>query len=597
MFARTFLYALLTTAGCAVKDATSQDTSTNGVQKQERLTSNQAAELMASAPGELHLNDLKTLGIEVAKQLGQYRGWLCLDGLPTITEDEAQVLAESKSIIGLSLGGLTDISPALATILATKQGTLMLDGLKRISDQAGRALAKHRGRLSANSLEELNGSVLNALCEHAEEVDLDHVRRHVVELSDVRLSALLARGALGHSEFTRLRAITAEAAEAVGENSGSLALPALESLSADVARGLIQTKYSLFLPGVETVDEATAKELSESREVLPDLFMNGLRSLTPEAALWLGRKRGALVLTGLESLTPDAAKNLAQHTGGPLVLTGVHSLTPEVAAHLARKSGWMFLGCTEAMDPKTARALTGGTANAGITFTRLTSLSGELAESLVANEHRLIDFPALTRDSIKPSVSAAFANAKCGLLRLSGITELSPELARDIGFYKCRLELTNLSVLSPEQAELLAVNQSFLELPLIDTLSEEAATALAGHQGRLVLHAPSLALLRRLESHSGTLWLKSPTHKQRNVLGRSGLLNALMDWAEYHESLSRHKGPIILQDVSILSEKAAVALAGRDSPTDLTWLKHGTTEPGLRALRTSKKVVLPEELR
>jgi hypothetical protein len=66
---------------------------------------------------------------------------LCLDGLQTLSDKQAEALARHEG--GLSLSGLRTLSNRVAQILATHQGSLTLYALNTLSDEA---LADLRGK-------------------------------------------------------------------------------------------------------------------------------------------------------------------------------------------------------------------------------------------------------------------------------------------------------------------------------------------------------------------------------------------------------------------------------------------------------------------
>jgi len=583
-----FIFTFLAACGCSAQDGARISGSQFKPELIETLTPSEAQSLIAPV-GDLPLNSLKSLRPDVAKVLCEHEGWLHLDGLTSVTPDAATVLALSKSA-SLTLNGLETLSPEVAERLAKKAGGLSLNGLKILPPQIAHFLSQHKGRLDLDGIKSIDDAALDALCDHEGHVSLQGVRKEVRDLTHARRALLLACD-VGVNDFDNLETVSIDAAAALGRKASFLSMPRLKTITVEVARELAKTEHSLYLDGLEEIDAAVAECLAESRGLLPDLGLSGLRSISPEVAAQLGRKKGALYLNGLHTLTPNVAAGLGRHEGGPLALNGLRQLPPEVAAELSQCRGWTYIGVEE-LEPPAAHALTSGTHYRGIYLTSLSTLSGRLAEALVSNEKVFLELPVLRGEAISPEVSGAFAQSKCMLLRLSGVGEMTDELARDIGFYRCRLELTSVSKLTLEQARLLAANKGLLEFPLIHSLPEDVAKALAGQRGTLKFHSPvSRSMLEALKDHEGTLILCAATHdSRRNPIGGGELFLMPEDVI----ALCKHRGPLILQDLKRVSGDSLKEFAKRNAPTDLRWLTPMPNGEVLRLLRANANITLPD---
>ena len=91
-----------------------------------------------SRDGSLELNGLRSLSIEVARELVRHHGYLSLRGLTVLSPAAADVLAGIGEHT-LDLSGLRDISDDVVEALAKHKGSLGLEGLERLS-----ALARQR---------------------------------------------------------------------------------------------------------------------------------------------------------------------------------------------------------------------------------------------------------------------------------------------------------------------------------------------------------------------------------------------------------------------------------------------------------------------
>jgi hypothetical protein len=513
------------------------------------ITAEQARSIVQDWVGEVRLNGLTSISPEVAEELARIQRWLHLDGLTSITPEVAAKLGDASC--GVNLNGLGRLEPDVAKQLAKLGATLQLDGLTSLSPESAVALAAHKGRLGLNGLTSLNAEVLTALLRHDGPVELNGVIRNIAVLNDARLAKLLASGILLQATFDNLSELSAEAANAMQGHGVFFEFPKLKNLSPATADALVGTDGTLVLNGVEVLEPGVAQSLSRSRGRLPDLFLNGLKSISAVDAETLGKKNGTLGLSGLKALTPQVAQHLAKHRGGPLLLNGVTSLDVETAVALATSQGAIHLGVHE-LTAETAKALASGTSQRWLTLTGLKSLDPLAAELLVNNQHLSLYLPTLKPVDISPRLSAVFAKAKC-LLGLTGIYELTPELARDIGFYSSRVELTNLTTITLEQARLLSPNSGSLEFPAIERLDDAVLRQLAQNKGRLTFHFHFVhaSFARGMEGHEGTLAIRYPTHFMRTV-GTTD--KSVWFGPDAFESLLRHRGPLVLPDLDVLSE-------------------------------------------
>jgi hypothetical protein len=114
-----------------------------------------------SRPATLSNKVAASLTPEVPEEEAQHEGRQCLNGLTTLTLQEAQALAKHEG--NLSLNGLTTLTLEVADALAQHKGWLQLDGVTTLSDEAIMALAQHKGGLSLRSLRVLSEEVAEAL--------------------------------------------------------------------------------------------------------------------------------------------------------------------------------------------------------------------------------------------------------------------------------------------------------------------------------------------------------------------------------------------------------------------------------------------------
>jgi hypothetical protein len=219
------------------------------------------------------------------------------------------------------------------------------------------------------------------------------------------------------------------------------------------------------------------------------LYLNGLTTLSADAAKALAQHKGGLSLNGLTTLSDEAATALAQHKGD-LSLTGLTTLDADAAKALAQYKGWLFLNGLNTLDAEAATAL--AQHKGELHLNGLTTLDAEAATALTQHKGTLslCKWGSLVRTNLTPDSALAFAELLGG--DLSAVTALdSPDsvaIAKALAQYKGWLFL-GLTTLDAEAATALAQHKGRLSLDGLTTLSDEAAKAIAGFEGDgLYLH-------------------------------------------------------------------------------------------------------------
>lgn len=556
----------------------------------ETLTAEQARQLVKENLLGLSLGGLTSLSPDVARELASARTWLSLNGLKRITPEVAGEL--SKASCGVSLDGLDEISPQVAEQLAKLRATLELDGLTQLSLESANALAAHKGCLHLNGFVTVNDELRTAFLKHEGDIVLHRVIKNIEVLDDAGLAEVLAKG-LMVQPFENLSALSVDAADALQRHAKWLCFPRLRNVSPALAERLSHSSEFLDLSGLESLEPGVAQALSLPREGLHTLNLNGLKTISASDAESLGQHKGTLTLNGLELVTPPVAQRLTKNKGGPLFLNGLAGLDADTAVALAATNRWIHLGLPE-MSAETAAAIASGATLRGITFSGLQRVTPEVAERLVDNKYLVVDLPTLRATDIPPQLSAVFARAKCKL-KLSGVRDLTPQLARDIGFYTSHVELTHLETLSLEQARLLSANSGVLQFPLIKSLKEDVARELSKQKGTLWFHASYVfpEFVRGLEDHEGTLRLSKPVPG----LGYRNFDATDVFFVEgAFRSLVKHRGPVVVGDVVSLRQEDELLLAERKGLFVFQQLEHVSTE-ALKAWEKNPDVVLPPDFK
>jgi hypothetical protein len=222
----------------------------------------------------------------------------------------------------------------------------------------------------------------------------------------------------------------------------------------------------------------------------------------------------------MTSLTPEVARELAKHRG-PLKLDRLVELSLEVAREFAASSATLSFGGLTSVDPEAIQALA-----AGVPHPEYGSKYGRQTREF-------------------------------GDLKLNGLTQITPELARAIASHPRNIALNGLQELSPEVArELAADRRGFLELRGVRSISAEVAVLLGNTSAGLILSGvrrltPGAAA--GLAQTSGGLFLNGlrflsveVAHALATHRGHLGLLGVTQADNETVEALAEHEGPVVL---------------------------------------------------
>jgi hypothetical protein len=318
------------------------------------------------------------------------------------------------------------------------------------------------------------------------------------------------------------------------------------------------------------INEKNLELLGQLASRLPKLraasiSLEGIHSISWEAAQFLARGKGDLRLHGLTNLSNRAARALAKHEG--CLSLGVRSLSDEAAAALADHKGDLFLECLISLSDSPGHiALAQKLAQdrESLSLSALKSI-GDAAARALAKNHGNLYLDAL--EGLSDEAAEALAEHK-GVLSLGGIESLSDKAAKALGQHHGYLDLGCLESLSDEAVGALAQHKGDLSLGM-QILSDEAAAALAEHKGELSLD--SLKVLRKLAAkalskHEGDLSfinlenlsdeaaMALAEHKGSLSIGVRSLSDAKA------AALGKHKGPISFIGITKLSPEGAAQL-------------------------------------
>ena len=363
---------------------------------------------------------------------------------------------------------------------------------------------RSKGKFEINSPDIID---LDCLCKH----DGDLVFNRMESLNDIEAQTL------SQDRWYRFLSITTlsdKAAMALSKHqNGNLFLDQITTLSDKAAMALSNHQGILSVKNLTNLDDseghtALAEKLAKQNS---DLFPHHITTLTAKPAEALARHSGKLFLNSLTKLDKATAKSLAIHTG-TLYLDGLSILTDETLIELAKHQGErLSLDHLVYLNDKAAKALAkykGFLSIKGITSFFDSEGHTALAEKL-ANQN--------------------------GDLFLDQITTLGDKAAMAISNHQGILSVKNLTNLDDSEgyvalAEKLANQNGDLFLDQITTLGDKAAKALSNHQGIL-----SVKNLTNLDDSEGNTALA--------------------------EKLTNQNGDLFLDQITTLSDKAAMALS------------------------------------
>lgn len=220
-----------------------------------------AAAILAKCPSDVHLNSVRSLGLNEAVLLAQHsgRGW-------TQSATGRQVFID-----GLFLPALDQLSPEVANALGSRSsGTLVLGmagNLRTISDASAEGLSRYSGRLLKLCVRELSHSAQESLAGCRAELKLEY---GPAKLSSARLVRKLcgdvAPTAVGFS--LHCSELTADAARALCEaaDGEQVSLLEISTLTPEVASILKQHRGRLYIGG--DIRKNEANQPSEVTELL-----------------------------------------------------------------------------------------------------------------------------------------------------------------------------------------------------------------------------------------------------------------------------------------------------------------------------------------
>lgn len=241
--------------------------------------------------------------------------------LTTLSPELARKLISQSQPFELDLSGLRSLTEESAEIVAESDGPISLNGLRTISSDVAEALSHHRGWLGLDGLTDLTPAAADHLARH----------RHGVHVG----------GFYNRLSLNGLATLSDETASALARFLGNLRLNGLETVTPDVAR-ILATHVT---DGIWRVAE------------LYSLLLDGLKSLSAESAGLLACYAGGLSLDGLKRPPDEALRALAYHRGNALSFGRLVAMPDDVAAIFGSRSTRLFLPRLREVSPEGMAAL------------------------------------------------------------------------------------------------------------------------------------------------------------------------------------------------------------------------------------------------
>ena len=406
------------------------------------LTAEQATDLVKqSKPLRLAVTELSP---EVATVLASSKADLYFDALATLTPESAAALAKCEGSLGLPK--LAELSPAAAEALAPHTGVLML-GLKELSDETAAALAKRAGDTRLDSLTSLTSLVL------AERLG----RQTVVWLGSVkRITPEIARALNPPADL--------KARDKDGKQPYRWIDIGLTELSPEAAAAVVGSRHGF--------------------------SMHSLESITPEAAAAMSGPPTNMRIWGLKTLSPATAVALVSGGGILDIRSFGPELTDETAEAIAKQMqtgpcpAFDFGGLKKLTVPEFA-LLVVGRANLHGGLGGVAELSDDVARALAESKDNLKPLPSLT--SLTSAALAAKYARQPGDVNFKKLASLPDDIAKALATHKGKLDLSGVQSLSAEAAKALAGHEGELKLDGVKEISDDAAKALAQAVGAVSL--------------------------------------------------------------------------------------------------------------
>jgi hypothetical protein len=437
----------------------------------------------------------------------------------SLTVEQAQNLKLAKN--GLSFDKLTELSPAVAAVLAKYDADLRFGALTSLSRETAKALAVRKMSLTFTKLSELPPDVAEALGSFE--------------------GPTLSVG--GFSE------LSPESAKNLANFKGTLELPDLKMVSAEAAAALAECKGEVYLRGLTNL---TSVPLATKFGLQQSVRLENLATISDDAAhgLFTTKKKGGGTefYLGLKEISLETAKAMAARgrvSGVHFHFHGVESIPDEVAETFAFGGGAIRFHKVTKISDRVVKALT------KFSYVHMYALSDVSPEGLeMISRGQSFQVHGLTRIDSVPFASTLLTrnNVFLSLNRVETFSDEAADAMAKGGKGRTCPPMPSLKALnSVHLAELLASQKGSLRLPKLETVTDDVVKALAAHQGDLDLSGLTALTPARAKALAN----------RQDSTGLNGVTELTDDAAT---ELSKARGAISLSKLAKVSASGTAAL-------------------------------------
>ncbi len=293
------------------------------------------------------LDGLRNIPQPILKILSGCSCEVSLGGIKKLDLEQSDIIKDFKRVC---LNGLESLDPKVAENISQKKSRLIkLNGLKSIDPESLLYLMSSYTEVHLGGLKELteNQAKIAARCESYLHLDGIH------SLSDDLFLQL--NNCRSQIYMTGITSLWPKQSFEYRNGSGRLRFDRLLELDVSYLDSIsILGLRNSFFPYVKTISIDVAKNLGGFNWHL--IGLHSLSEINPEQAYWLGMGGGLLNLSGLRRIDVISAKHLARFLG-ELDLSGLREITPEVAQALGGHIGNLRLCDLREVDETCARKL------------------------------------------------------------------------------------------------------------------------------------------------------------------------------------------------------------------------------------------------
>lgn len=451
------------------------------------------------------------------------------------TKKKAAETKPSPKVGGISgstflfTGTLTGMQRKDAEAIVKANGGTILSGVSDklnylvVGEDAGSKLAKAKALKTIKILNEKEFAALVSGGNESGKVNsgeknLKAVKKQVFK-GENPLDVKIAKKSINdYVNFDEYDSIDAKAAAILAGQDSTLYLDGIKYMDVDAALALAQHEgeNTLSLNGLLELDEDVARALSTHNG---PLYLNCIRSLSPEAIKQLANCQFDISLDGLEEL--EDATGFVNHNA-KLSLGGLKSISDAAADQLSKKKGEVELGY-----------------DFNATVTLLTPALVKLL--LKCNPDRSLNIDSVENLSVESAMELAKHNES---ISLNGLKSISTEAARALA--KSKFDITLNGLITLEDGSEFINHAARLSIRGIDIISDKLADQLCKKKGLIELNYDFESSIKSLTPSIARLLVKCC---QDGPINLDNLEKFTPDSAK---ELAKHNGSVLLglKDIS-----------------------------------------------